>query len=41
MEALYKKWFNQPLQPFNKSLDMPMNEATQVLYKAPNDTPLE
>ena len=41
MEALYTKWFNQPIQPFGKSLNMPMNEATQSLYKAPNDTPLE
>jgi glutamate/aspartate transport system substrate-binding protein len=41
MEALYKKWFNQPIQPFGKNLNMPMNEATQALYKAPNDTPLE
>ncbi len=41
MEALYTKWFNQPIQPFGKSLNMPMNEANQALYKAPNDTPLE
>lgn len=41
MEALYKKWFNQPIQPFGKSLNVPLNEATQALYKAPNDTPLE
>ncbi len=41
MEALYKKWFNQPIQPFGKSLNMTMNEATQALYKEPNDRPSE
>jgi glutamate/aspartate transport system substrate-binding protein len=41
MEAIYKKWFTQPIQPFRKSLGLPMNEATTVLYKEPNDLPLE
>lgn len=41
METLYTKWFTLPIQPFGKSLNVPLNEATQALYKAPNDTPLE
>jgi glutamate/aspartate transport system substrate-binding protein len=41
MEALFKKWFNQPIPPFGKSLNLPLNDSTRALFKAPNDTPLE
>ena len=41
MEALFNKWFNQPIPPFGKSLNLPLNDATRALFKAPNDTPLE
>ena len=41
METLFNKWFNQPIPPFGKSLNLPMNEPTMALFRAPNDTPLE
>lgn len=41
MENLFNKWFTQPIPPFGKSLNLPLNDSTRALFKAPNDTPLE
>mgnify|MGYP000502889040 FL=1 len=36
-EAIYKKWFTQPIPPKGLNLNFPLSEAMQKLYKAPND----
>lgn len=41
MEALYSKWFIQPIPPFGRGLNLPLNAETRALYQAPNDQPLE
>ncbi|MDD3352309.1 glutamate/aspartate ABC transporter substrate-binding protein [Zoogloea sp.] len=40
-EAIYKKWFTQPIPPKGLNLNFPLSEAMQKLYKAPNDKPLD
>lgn len=40
-EAIYKKWFTQPIPPKGLNLNFPISEAMQKLYKAPNDKAFE
>src|SRR5574343_1789710 len=36
-EAIYKKWFTQPIPPKGLNLNFPLSDSMQKLYKAPND----
>jgi glutamate/aspartate transport system substrate-binding protein len=38
-DKLYKKWFQSPLPPRGKSLDMPMSQRLRENVKAPSDQP--
>jgi len=40
-EAIYKKWFTQPIPPKGLNLNFPISEAMQKLFKAPNDKAFE
>ena len=40
-EAIYKKWFTQPIPPKGLNLNFPISEAMLRLYKAPNDKAFE
>ena len=40
-EAIYKKWFTQPIPPKGLNLNFPISEAMQKLLKAPNDKAFE
>jgi glutamate/aspartate transport system substrate-binding protein len=40
-EAIYKKWFTQPIPPKGLNLNFPLSEQMQKLYKAPNDKSFE
>ena len=40
-EAIYKKWFTQPIPPKGLNLNFPISEAMQKLLKAPNDKSFE
>jgi glutamate/aspartate transport system substrate-binding protein len=40
-EAIYNKWFNQPIPPKGLNLNFPMSDAMAQLYKAPNDKAYE
>ena len=40
-EAIYKKWFTQPIPPKGLNLNFPLSDAMQKLYKAPNDKAFE
>jgi glutamate/aspartate transport system substrate-binding protein len=40
-EAIYKKWFTQPIPPKGLNLNFPLSDAMIKLYKAPNDKPFE
>ncbi|WP_374500476.1 hypothetical protein [Zoogloea sp.] len=36
-EAIYKKWFTQPIPPKGLNLNFPPSDAMLKLFKAPND----
>ncbi|MBN9698103.1 MAG: glutamate/aspartate ABC transporter substrate-binding protein [Zoogloea sp.] len=40
-EAIYKKWFTQPIPPKGLNLNFPLSDSMLKLYKAPNDRPFE
>ncbi|TYC56022.1 glutamate/aspartate ABC transporter substrate-binding protein [Zoogloea oleivorans] len=40
-EAIYKKWFTQPIPPKGLNLNFPISDAMLKLYKAPNDKAFE
>ena len=40
-EAIYKKWFTQPIPPKGLNLSFPPSDAMLKLYKAPNDKAFE
>ena len=40
-EAIYKKWFTQPIPPKGLNLSFPISDAMLKLYKAPNDKAFE
>lgn len=40
-EAIYKKWFSQPIPPKGLNLNFPLSDAMQKLFKAPNDKAFE
>jgi len=40
-EAIYKKWFTQPIPPKGLNLNFPPSDAMLKLYKAPNGKPFE
>ena len=37
LEALYNKWFTQPIPPRGVNLEFPVSEEMIELFKAPND----
>ena len=37
IEAIYAKWFQQPVPPKGTNFDFPMSEALRALYASPND----
>ena len=41
LAKLYDKWFTQPIPPANRSLNLPMTEATKAAWANPNDKPME
>ncbi len=41
LEALYKKWFMQPIPPKNVAVNLPMGQVLQGLLKNPSDAPAE
>lgn len=41
IEAMYTKWFNQPVPPKGFSLDFPMSDDMKALLKHPNDKALD
>lgn len=41
MERIYNKWFMTSIPPSGRNINLPLNEDTRGLYRAPNDTPFE
>ena len=41
LAKLYDKWFTQPIPPANRSLNLPMTDATKAAWANPNDKPME
>lgn len=41
MAKMYQRWFEQPIPPFGRALNVPLHADDQNLFQAPNDTPLE
>ncbi|XHS78639.1 transporter substrate-binding domain-containing protein [Burkholderiaceae bacterium UC74_6] len=41
LSKLYDKWFTQPIPPTNRSLNLPMSEATKAAWANPNNKPME
>jgi len=41
LAKLYDKWFMQPIPPTNRSLNLPMSEATKAAWANPNNKPME
>lgn len=40
LEAVYDKWFMEPIAPKNRTIGLPLNSASRALYRAPDDHPL-
>jgi glutamate/aspartate transport system substrate-binding protein len=38
-EKLYKKWFQSPIPPNGKNLDMPLGQRLRENLKSPSDQP--
>lgn len=41
IQALYTKWFTQPIPPKNMNLNLPMGSTLKKMLAAPNDVPVE
>lgn len=41
MARLWDKWFMQPIPPANRSVGLPLSEATKAVWADPNDKPME
>lgn len=41
LEALYNKWFMQPIPPNNTTLNLPLSESTKAAWTNPNNKPAE
>jgi glutamate/aspartate transport system substrate-binding protein len=41
IDAIYTKWFQQPIPPKGLNLGFPLSDAMKTLYKAPNDKAFE
>lgn len=41
MEALYNKWFMNPIPPRNVNLDFPLSDSMRELFKNPSDVPFQ
>lgn len=39
MERLYSKWFMEPIPPFSRTVNLPLDDDNRGLYQAPNDRP--
>jgi len=41
MAKLHAKWFEAPIPPYRRALDLPLNDATRTAFASPNDRPLQ
>ena len=41
MAKLYAKWFEAPIPPYRRALNLPLNDATRTAFASPNDRPLQ
>ena len=41
LAKIYDKWFLQPIPPANTRVGLPLSEANQAAWAAPNDKPME
>jgi len=41
LPKLYHKWFEEPIPPANRSLNMPATDATKAAWANPNNKPME
>lgn len=40
MAKLRQRWFEAPIPPFQRALNLPLNDATRAAFASPNDRPL-
>lgn len=41
MAKLHAKWFEAPIPPYRRALNLPLNDATRTAFASPNDRPLQ
>ena len=41
IQALYERWFNQPIPPDQRSVGLPLAPSTRAAWAEPNDRPVE
>lgn len=41
LAKLHARWFEAPIPPYQRSLDLPLNDATQAAFASPDDRPLQ
>jgi len=41
MAKLHAKWFEAPIPPYQRSLQLPLNDATRAAFDSPNDRPMQ
>ncbi|MEL0169396.1 MAG: amino acid ABC transporter substrate-binding protein [Pseudomonadaceae bacterium] len=41
LEQIYNQWFNNPIAPFGRAMNLPLNDKTRAVYAIPNDQPLQ
>lgn len=39
IREIYERWFNQPIPPNGRSLDLPLSELNKTIFANPNDKP--
>ena len=39
IREIYERWFNQPIPPNGRSLDLPLSELNKAVFANPNDQP--
>jgi glutamate/aspartate transport system substrate-binding protein len=39
--AIYRRWFQGPIPPQGVNLHVPLSDENKVLFRAPNDQPLD
>ncbi|HSO07089.1 MAG TPA: transporter substrate-binding domain-containing protein, partial [Pelomicrobium sp.] len=40
MAELHRRWFEAPIPPYQRALNLPLNDATRAAFASPNDRPL-